>query len=108
MGNINSWNAKIDKSLTVIRLGKNGILYEYLLPYGANPMHYYEDAIDVKSKKRSEKYNNGKRPGMYQLIGDKRYFNFYQMKKMTSKQRMDFAMADLIKKNLRREFLNDE
>ncbi len=108
MGNINSWNAKIDKSLTVMRLGKNGILYEYLLPYGANPTHYYEDAIDVKSRKRSEKYNNGKRPGMYQPIGDKRYFNFYQIKKMTNKQLMDFAMADLIKKNLRRVFLNDE
>ena len=83
MGNINSWNAKIDRSLTVKRLGKNGILYEYELPYGANATHYYEDALNVKSIKRSEKYNNGKRPGMYQPVGDKRYFNYYQIKKMT-------------------------
>ena len=79
---INDWNAKIDRSLTITRLGKNGILYEYELPYGANPMNYYEEALNVKSIKRSEKYNNGKRPGMYQPVGDKSYFTYYQRKKM--------------------------
>jgi hypothetical protein len=79
---INNWNAKIDRTSTVRRLGRQGILYEYELPYGANPMHYYEEAINVKSIKRSEKYNNGKRPGQYQPIGDKRYFNYYQLRKM--------------------------
>lgn len=79
---INNWNAKRDRTLTVRRLGRQGILYEYELPYGANPVHYYEDAINVKSIKRSENYNNGKRPGQYQPIGDKRYFNYYQLKKM--------------------------
>ena len=105
---INDWNAKIDKSLTVMRLGKNGVLYEYLLPYGANPTHYYEDAVDVKSRKRSEKYNNGKRPGMYQPIGDKRYFNFYQLNKMTDDQKMAFELEILLKKNLREVFLNEK
>ena len=28
---INSWNAKIDRTLTVRRLGRQGILYEYEL-----------------------------------------------------------------------------
>ena len=83
---INDWNSKIDRTLTVRRLGRQGILYEYELPYGADPLHYYEEAINVKSIKNSEKYKNGKRPGQYQPIGDKRYFNYYQLKKMTPEQ----------------------
>lgn len=86
---INSWNAKIDKSLTVTRLGRNGILYEYILPYGANPMNYYVDAVDVKSRKRSELYQNGYRIGQYQPIGDKRYFTFYQLKQLKKSGRED-------------------
>lgn len=79
--NINDYNAKIDRTNTVMRLGKNGILYEYILPYGADPNHYYEEAIDVKShKSMSTKYKNGYRPGSYQPIGDKRYFTFYQLR----------------------------
>lgn len=84
---INDWNAKIDRSLTVRRLGGQGILYEYELPYGANPLNYYEEAANVKSIKRSERYKNGKRVGQYQPVGDKRYFNYYQMKKMTPEQK---------------------
>ena len=45
-------------------------------------MNYYEEAINVKSVKKSEEYMNGKRPGQYQPVGDKRYFNYYQLKKM--------------------------
>ena len=91
---INSWNAKIDRTLTVRRLGRQGILYEYELPYGADPMHYYEEAINVKSIKRSEQYQNGKRPGQYQPIGDKRYFTYYQLKKMNKQKQIDIdAMA---------------
>lgn len=86
---INDWNAKIDRTLTIRRLGRQGILYEYELPYGANPMHYYEDAINVKSIKRSEKYKNGKRIGQYQPIGDKRYFNYYQLKKLKKEGRSE-------------------
>lgn len=89
---INNWNAKIDRSLTVTRLGRNGILYEYILPYGADPMHYYEEAIDVKSRKRSENYNNGYRLGMYQPVGDKKYFNYYKLKTMTPKQKEDYYL----------------
>ena len=83
---INDWNTKLDRTLTVRRLGRNGILYEYELLYGADPIHYYEDAVNVKSIKRSERYENGKRPGQYQPVGDKRYFNYYRMKKMTPEQ----------------------
>lgn len=80
--NINAWNTKIDRSNTVIRLGRNGILYEYIMPLNANPFKYYEEAIDVRSHKSStSKWKNGKKPGQYQPIGDKKYFNFYQLKK---------------------------
>ena len=86
---INNWNAQVDRTLTVRRLGRQGILYEYELPYGANPMHYYEEAINVKSIKRSIKYNNGKRPGQYQPTGAKRYFTYYQLKKLKDKPKQD-------------------
>lgn len=81
-GNISAWNAKIDRTNTVIRLGRNGVIYEYLIPLGASPFHYYEDAIDVRShKKAGTKYNNGKKPGQYQPVGDKTKFFFYKAKK---------------------------
>lgn len=86
---INDWNAKIDRTLTIRRLGRQGILYEYELPYGANPMHYYEDAINVKSIKRSEQYDNSYRIGQYQPVGDKRYFNYYQLKKIRKEGRSE-------------------
>ena len=93
MSNISLYNARIDNTKTVTRLGRNGILYEYVLPYGGNPVHYYEDAIDVKShKSATTKYDNGKRPGEYQPIGDKRYFTFYQLKKMSDEDMLMWAM----------------
>jgi hypothetical protein len=103
---INNWNAKVDRTLTVRRLGRQGILYEYELPYGADPMHYYEEAINVKSIKRSEQYNNGKRPGQYQPIGDKRYFNYYQLNKMSAKQKQEW-MQELYMQTLLKEFINE-
>lgn len=88
---INDYNARIDRTNTVMHLGKNGVLYEYILPYGGNPLHYYEDAIDVKShKSMSTKYNNGKRPGEYQPVGDKRYFTFYQLKQIRNRGDDDY------------------
>lgn len=104
---INDWNAKIDRTLTVRRLGRQGILYEYELPYGADPNHYYEDAINVKSIKRSEQYQNGKRIGQYQPIGDKRYFNYFQLKKMTNNDLIDFQLAESMKKKIGEVFLNE-
>ena len=104
---INDWNAKIDRTLTVRRLGRQGILYEYELPYGADPNHYYEDAINVKSIKRSEQYQNGKRIGQYQPIGDKRYFNYYQLKKMTNNDLIDFQLAESMTKKISEVFLNE-
>lgn len=93
---INDYNARIDRTLSVRRLGRNGILYEYELPYGANPMNYYEEAVNVKSIKQSTKYKNGKRPGMYQPIGDKRYFNYYQLKKMNKKTRRVISILEVM------------
>lgn len=87
-GNINVYNAMVDRSLTIRRLGRQGILYEYELPYGADPNKYYDEAINVKSIKRSEQYQNGKRPGQYQPLGDRRFFNYYQIKKMGPKDWM--------------------
>ena len=72
--NINACNAQIDRTKTVMRLGRNGILYEYILPTYGNPFEYYNDAIDVKS--------HNKKTGRYQPIGDKSYFNFYQLKQI--------------------------
>lgn len=97
---INTWNATIDRSLTVRRLGKQGILYEYELPYGADPMHYYEEAVNVKSIKRSERYQNGKRPGQYQPIGDKRYFTYYQLKKMKPAEVSQFQLEQHLRRQL--------
>lgn len=99
-GNINAYNTQLDKSITVMRMGRQGILYEYRLPYGANPMKYYEEAIDVRSRKRSTKYRNGKRPGQYQPIGDKRYFTYYQLKKMTAKELEDWLIEQHARKIL--------
>lgn len=113
---INNWNAKIDRTNTVRRLGRNGILYEYELPYGANPMKYYEEAVNVKSVKRSEKYNNGYRIGQYQPIGDKRYFSYYQLKKMKNEdwlkwleklqQRQDNEIVKAVQKALEKVMTN--
>lgn len=96
--NIQMYNLSIDKTLTVKRLGRQGILYEYELPYGANPMKYYEEAANVKSIKKSTKYKNGKRPGQYQPIGDKRYFTYYQLNKMKNTADWDNYLIDLIRR----------
>jgi len=104
--NINDYNALIDKSKTVLRMGRNGILYEYLLPTWGNPMYYYEDAIDVKShKSATTKYDNGKQPGMYQPIGDKRFFTYYQLNKMTPEELWEFAYQLYAEKRLQ-AFIN--
>lgn len=103
---INDWNTQIDRTLTVRRLGKQGILYEYELPYGADPLKYYEEAINVKSIKRSERYENGRRPGQYQPVGDKRYFNYYQVKKMTSKQKEEWLL-ELYMKSMLEDFIEN-
>lgn len=98
--NINDYNVKIDKTNTVIRTGKNGVIYEYILPYGGNPNRYYEDAIDVKShKKMDTRYNNGYRPGQYQPVGDKRYFTFYQVNKMMNMGDWNQYIEDLLRRH---------
>lgn len=101
--NISAWNAKIDNTLTVLERGRNGILYEYVLPYGANPMNYYKEAIDVKSHKgdnrnpSTAKRHEGQvyRSGEYQPIGDKRYFTYYQIRKMLQKNDWEKFLQDV-------------
>lgn len=94
--NINTWNAKVDRTKTVIWEGKNGIIYEYVLPYGANPLNFHQEAEDVRShKKATSKWPNGKKPGEYQPVGDKRYFTFYQMRKMSKKPDWEKFLDDV-------------
>lgn len=114
--NINAWNAKIDNSIKLLRLGRNGILYEYYLPYGSDNSKFYEEAIDVKSHKgnnRRPSTKNGKiyRTGEYQPIGDKRYFTYYQNKnkiKLFNLNIQRFGTSDIVDKiNTKLEQIND-
>jgi len=82
------WNAKIDRTKTILWKGANGIQYEYLIPLHADEGEPHEVALDVRSHKgnntnpsRSKKYW-GKvfKPGQYQPVGDKSKFTFYQLK----------------------------
>ena len=90
--NIEMYNLSVDRTKTIRRLGRNGILYEYEMPYGADVRYFYEEALNVKSIKgdnanpSTSKKNKGHiyPPGSYQPIGDKRYFTYYQMKKINS------------------------
>lgn len=92
----NNWNTKIDKTKTVVRLGRNHILYEYILPFSANPFHFQSDAIDVRSHKSAiTKYKNGKKPGQYQPIGDKSKFAFYDYKKMRERGETDEYIEEI-------------
>lgn len=102
-GYINIYNQSLDYTRTVQRIGRNGIHYEYIMPKTAsnNLTSFYEEAVDVKSRKSpTSKYNNGKKPGQYQPIGDKRYFTFYQLNKMTKKQKEDFMIENYMKEQL--------
>lgn len=89
---INTWNAQIDRSKTKRVFGKQGVLYEFEFYKGTDLSgNWWEKAANVKSIKNSTQYNNGKRPGQYQPIGDKRYFTYFQIKKMTPDQRQSWA-----------------
>lgn len=59
-------------------------------------MNYYEEAVNVKSIKQSTKYKNGKRPGMYQPVGDKRYFTYYQLKKMNKRTKKVISILEVM------------
>lgn len=89
--NLAGYNDLLKNGIKYRYLGKNGIMYEYILKYGGNKEKFYEDAVDVRSIKwgrarRSTKGFDGKekgnyyRRGVYQPIGHKREFNFYQIK----------------------------
>lgn len=80
---VNVWKAEHDRSKIIARLGNNGVLYEYVVPlrYYHSP-NWYKEATDVRShKKAGTRYNNGKKPGQYQPVGDKSNFTFYEHQK---------------------------
>jgi hypothetical protein len=90
---INVYNRRIDNSKTVHFLGQNGIHYEYIMPIFGDPKKFHTEALDVKSRKSpTTKYKNGKKPGQYQPVGDKRFFNYYQMGKMTEEDKIAFLL----------------
>lgn len=108
--NIVMYNLSVDRTSTIRRMGKNGILYEYEMPYGANPLRYYEEALNVRSIKgdntnpSTAKGKEGKiyKPGTYQPIGDKRYFTYYQLNKMTAQQRYAFNLEQHLERQARK------
>lgn len=86
LSNIEIWNARVRDASWYRHVGRQGIHYEFLLPRGSDSHKFYEEAIDVRSKKgnNNRRSSNGNlyRPGSYQPIGDKRYFIYYQKNKM--------------------------
>lgn len=110
--NIEMYNLSVDRTNTIRRLGRNGILYEYEMPYGADIRYFYEEALNVKSIKgnNTNPSTSKKRkghiypPGSYQPIGDKRYFTYYQLKKMTRKDKENWMM-ELYIKELIKEYM---
>jgi len=91
-GQVNLNRVKLDNPHLYRVLGRQGILYEYVIPYGKSTRNFYETAVDVRSIKRSEKYDNGFRIGQYQPVGDKRYFTFYQLNKMSDEDMLQWAI----------------
>ena len=67
-----------DKAIVFVRQAA----WQHVLAEGTETLKEgnYEEAINVKSIKSSENYSNGKRPGQYQPVGDKRYFTYLPQK----------------------------
>lgn len=108
--NIQMYNMTLDRTNPVKYLGRNGIHYEYILPFGANRDRFYEEAQEVKSvKSPTTKYDNGKRPGQYQPLGGKAqyYFTFYQLKRL-KKEGRDQNYIEMAKEILRKFYGVDE
>ena len=80
--NLAEYNRSLKEGKRYYYIGKNGVEYEYILHYGTDSDRPWEDAIDVQSRKRITKYENGKRPGQFQPIGNKKFFTFYGRKKL--------------------------
>lgn len=100
--NIQMYNMTLDRTNPVKYLGRNGIHYEYILPFKANRDKFYEEAAEVHSvKSHTTKYENGKRPGQYQPLGGKAkyFFTFYQLKRLKEEGRND-AYINMIKEIL--------
>ena len=91
LSNIEIWNAKIDRTATIKWKGANGVYYEYLMPFHGKD---YTEALAVQSRKSpTTTYNNGKKPGQYQPIGDVKYFTFFKLREMKKKGIGDTALS---------------
>lgn len=84
-------------------------MYEYTLPYGYNKtgLDIHEAATSVKSRARHDHYvqrgydrarwrdkDSFIRKGSYQPIGDKRFFTFWQRRKLLSQSNGDATSLD--------------
>ena len=49
--NLAGYNNLLKNGIKQRYLGKNGIMYEYILHYGASLSKFYEEAVDVRSIK---------------------------------------------------------
>lgn len=98
--NLAEYNRSLKEGKRYYYIGKNGVEYEYILHYGTDSDRPWEDAIDVQSRKRITKYDNGKRPGQFQPVGAKRNFTFYQTKELRTNERIKLEYLHLIKEIL--------
>lgn len=107
-GNINLWNAIVKDASWYRYIGEQGIHYEYLLPQGANEDKFYEEAIDVRSRKGSNTRPGSdgivRRPGAYQPIGDKKFFTYYMInkQKMNKQQYLGYLQSQWLEEKLQR------
>lgn len=91
--NISAWNAQV--GFVLQRVGLNGIHYEYVMPKTYSGP-WYENALAVRSKKSpTSTYNNGKKPGQYQPIGDRSYFTFYQLKQLRKQKKKSIFAVEM-------------
>lgn len=108
LSNIEIWNARVKNASWYKYIGKQGIHYEYLLPQGANEGKFYEEAIDVRSKKgnnrRRSTNGNLYRPGSYQPVGDKKFFTYYMInkQKMNQQQYQSYLQTQWVTDKLQR------
>ena len=97
--NLAGYNNLLKNGIKQRYLGKNGIMYEYILHYGASLSKFYEEAVDVRSIKwgrsrPSTKNSKFYRRGTYQPIGSKKFFTFYSLKHDIEAPTVDEVIID--------------
>lgn len=97
--NLRGYNDVLKNGIKQRILGANGIMYEFILHYGANVSKFYEEAIDVRSIKwgrarPSEKNGKFYRRGTYQPVGSKKHFTFYKLNHDIESPTVDEVVID--------------